>query len=107
MGHAAYFRGSGGGVAGKMFEAKKRQSRPNVELEIRHHGRCMIQMELSECQKHTMYCTSANESGAVKPSEDKDTRGLQKNALAEDIPDQTRVASMRHKYVEGRLHEGR
>ena len=32
-------------------------------------------------------------------------RGLQKKALAEGIPYQTLVASILHKYVEGRLHE--
>ncbi len=36
----------------------------------------------------------------------KDLRGLQKKALAEGIPYQTLVASILHKYVEGRLHEG-
>ena len=35
----------------------------------------------------------------------KDLRGLQKKALAEGIPYQTLVASIRHKYLEGRLHE--
>ena len=35
----------------------------------------------------------------------KDLRGLQKKALAEGIPYQTLVASVIHKYVEGRLHE--
>ena len=35
----------------------------------------------------------------------KDLRGLQKRALAEGIPYQTLVASILHKYVEGRLHE--
>lgn len=37
----------------------------------------------------------------------KDLRGLQKKALAEGIPYQTLVASILHKYVEGRLHEDR
>ena len=35
----------------------------------------------------------------------KDLRGLQKKALAEGIPYQTLVASVLHKYVEGRLRE--
>lgn len=35
----------------------------------------------------------------------KDLRGLQKKAMAEGIPYQTLVASILHKYVEGRLHE--
>ena len=35
----------------------------------------------------------------------KDLRGLQKRALSEGIPYQTLVASILHKYVEGRLHE--
>jgi len=35
----------------------------------------------------------------------KDLRGLQKKALSEGIPYQTLVASVLHKYVEGRLHE--
>jgi len=35
----------------------------------------------------------------------KDLRGLQKKALAEGIPYQTLVASILHKYLEGRLHE--
>jgi predicted DNA binding CopG/RHH family protein len=34
----------------------------------------------------------------------KDLRGLQKKALAEGIPYQTLIASILHKYVEGRLH---
>jgi len=37
----------------------------------------------------------------------KDLRGLQKKALVEGIPYQTLVASILHKYVEGRLHEDR
>ncbi|HHJ13979.1 MAG TPA: antitoxin [Gammaproteobacteria bacterium] len=37
----------------------------------------------------------------------KDLRGLQKKALAEGIPYQTLVASILHKYVEGRLHESK
>ena len=37
----------------------------------------------------------------------KDLRGLQKKALMEGIPYQTLVASILHKYVEGRLHEDR
>ncbi|MGD8177132.1 hypothetical protein [Marinimicrobium sp. ARAG 43.8] len=37
----------------------------------------------------------------------KDLRGLQKRALSEGIPYQTLVASILHKYVEGRLHEDR
>jgi predicted DNA binding CopG/RHH family protein len=35
----------------------------------------------------------------------RDLRGLQKKALAEGIPYQTLVASILHKYVEGRLRE--
>ena len=35
----------------------------------------------------------------------KDLRGLQKRALSEGIPYQTLVASVLHKYVEGRLQE--
>jgi predicted DNA binding CopG/RHH family protein len=35
----------------------------------------------------------------------KDLRGLQKRALAEGIPYQTLIASILHKYVEGRLSE--
>ncbi len=35
----------------------------------------------------------------------RDLRGLQKKALAEGIPYQTLVASILHKYVEGRLLE--
>ena len=35
----------------------------------------------------------------------KDLRGLQKRALAEGLPYQTLVASILHKYVEGRLQE--
>ncbi|MGN8157948.1 antitoxin [Salinisphaera sp. RV14] len=35
----------------------------------------------------------------------RDLRGLQKKALAEGMPYQTLVASILHKYVEGRLHE--
>ena len=35
----------------------------------------------------------------------KDLRGLQKRALAEGIPYQTLIASVLHKYVEGRLRD--
>ena len=35
----------------------------------------------------------------------KDLRGLQKRALSEGIPYQTLIASVLHKYVEGRLRE--
>ena len=35
----------------------------------------------------------------------KDLRGLQKRALSEGIPYQTLVASVLHKYLEGRLRE--
>jgi len=35
----------------------------------------------------------------------KDLRVLQKKAIAEGIPYQTLIASILHKYVEGRLHE--
>ena len=35
----------------------------------------------------------------------KDLRGLQKRALSEGIPYQTLIASILHKYVEGRLRE--
>ena len=35
----------------------------------------------------------------------KDLRGLQKRALEEGIPYQTLIASILHKYVEGRLNE--
>ena len=37
----------------------------------------------------------------------KDLRGLQKRALAEGIPYQTLIASILHKYLEGRLHENK
>ena len=37
----------------------------------------------------------------------RDLRGLQKKALAEGIPYQTLIASILHKYVEGRLQEER
>ncbi len=37
----------------------------------------------------------------------KDLRALQKKALAEGMPYQTLVASIIHKYVEGRLREDR
>ena len=35
----------------------------------------------------------------------RDLRGLQKKALAEGIPYQTLIASILHRYVEGRLRE--
>lgn len=37
----------------------------------------------------------------------KDLQGLQKKALAEGIPYRILVASILHKYAEGRLHEDR
>ncbi len=58
-------------------------------------------------QRHKEYAAAAFRKDArinIRLST-KDLRGLQKRALADGIPYQTLVASILHKYVEGRLSE--
>ena len=58
-------------------------------------------------QKHQSYAEAAFRKDArinIRLSS-KDLRGLQKRALEEGIPYQTLIASILHKYVEGRLRE--
>lgn len=58
-------------------------------------------------KRHTEYAEATLKKDArinIRLSS-KDLRGLQKKALAEGIPYQTLVASILHKYVEGRLQE--
>ena len=58
-------------------------------------------------QRHKKYAQSMFKKDARinirLPS--KDLRGLQKKALSEGIPYQTLIASVLHKYVEGRLRD--
>jgi predicted DNA binding CopG/RHH family protein len=57
--------------------------------------------------RHTAYAEAMSRKDArinIRLSS-KDLRGLQKRALAEGIPYQTLLASILHKYVEGRLRE--
>lgn len=64
--------------------------------------------QASQIQKqHTEYASAMFRKDArinIRLSS-KDLRGLQKRALAEGIPYQTLIASVLHKYVEGRLRE--
>ncbi len=58
-------------------------------------------------KRHTEYASAMARKDArinIRLSS-KDLRGLQKRALAEGIPYQTLIASILHKYVEGRLRE--
>lgn len=58
-------------------------------------------------QRHREYAEAMSRKDArinIRLSS-KDLRGLQKRALAEGMPYQTLIASVLHKYVEGRLRE--
>lgn len=60
-----------------------------------------------QIQQHKEYAEAALRKDArinIRLSS-RDLRGLQKRAIAEGIPYQTLVASILHKYVEGRLRE--
>ena len=77
-------------------------------LEALESGKVKRAKDSSDIQKrHQLYAEAMFKKDARinirLPS--KDLRGLQKKALAEGIPYQTLVASILHKYVEGRLHE--
>ncbi len=77
-------------------------------LEAFKSGKVKRAKDATETQKrHQQYAAAMFKKDARinirLPS--KDLRGLQKKALAEGIPYQTLVASILHKYVEGRLHE--
>ena len=77
-------------------------------LEVYESGKVKRAKDASETQKlHQEYAEAMFKKDAsinIRLSS-KDLRGLQKKALAEGIPYQTLVASILHKYVEGRLHE--
>ena len=77
-------------------------------LEAFKSGKVKRAMNATETQKrHQQYAEAMFKKDARinirLPS--KDLRGLKKKALAEGIPYQTLVASILHKFVEGRLHE--
>ena len=77
-------------------------------LEAFEAGKIRRAKDATETQKrHQQYAEAVLKKDARinirLPS--KDLRGLQKKALAEGIPYQTLVASILHKYVEGRLRE--
>ena len=79
-------------------------------LEAFESGKVKRSKDAAETQKrHQQYAEAMFRKDARinirLPS--KDLRGLQKKALAEGIPYQTLVASILHKYVEGRLHENK
>jgi len=77
-------------------------------LEALESGKVRRAKDASDIQKrHQQYAEAMLKKDArinIRLSS-KDLRGLQKKALAEGIPYQTLVASILHKYVEGRLHE--
>ena len=77
-------------------------------LEALESGKVKRAKDSSDIQKrHQQYAESMFKKDArinIRLTS-KDLRGLQKKALAEGIPYQTLVASILHKYVEGRLHE--
>ena len=77
-------------------------------LEAFEKGKLKRSKEASSTQKrHQEYAEAMFKKDArinIRLSS-KDLRGLQKRALAEGIPYQTLIASILHKYVEGRLKE--
>jgi predicted DNA binding CopG/RHH family protein len=77
-------------------------------LDAFESGKLKRTKQASQVQKHhTEYASAMFRKDArinVRLSS-KDLRGLQKRALAEGIPYQTLIASVLHKYVEGRLRE--
>ncbi len=77
-------------------------------LEVFESGKVRRSKDATETQnRHQKYAEAMFKKDArinIRLSS-KDLRGLQKKALAEGIPYQTLVASILHKYVEGRLHE--
>jgi len=77
-------------------------------LEAFESGRVKRAKDADETQKrHQTYAEAMFKKDArinIRISS-KDLRGLQKKALADGIPYQTLIASILHKYVEGRLHE--
>ncbi len=80
----------------------------NEILEAFESGNVKRAKDASETQKrHQKYAEAMFKKDAridIRLSS-KDLRGLQKKALAEGIPYQTLIASILHKYVEGRLQE--
>ena len=78
-------------------------------LDAYEDGELKCSNDASEIQKrHQQYADAMFRKDArinIRLSS-KDLRGLQKKALAEGIPYQTLTASILHKYLEGRLHEG-
>ena len=80
----------------------------NEILEAFESGKVKRSKDATETQqRHQRYAEAMFKKDArinIRLSS-KDLRGLQKKALAEGIPYQTLVASILHKYVEGRLHE--
>ena len=79
-------------------------------LEAFENGKLKRSKKAKETQKrHQTYAEAMFKKDArinIRLSS-KDLRGLQKRALEEGIPYQTLVASILHKYVEGRLHENK
>ncbi len=77
-------------------------------LETFESGKTKRSKNANETQmRHKEYAKAMHQKDArtnIRLSS-KDLRGLQKRALSEGIPYQTLVASVLHKYVEGRLHE--
>ena len=61
--------------------------------------------KLAEQHRHYAEATLRKDARINIRLSSRDLRGLQKRAMAEGIPYQTLVASILHKYVEGRLRE--
>ena len=76
------------------FDAGTLKSVANVKAEIKRHREAAV-------------ATFAKDSRINIRISSKDLRALQKKALCEGLPYQTLIASVLHKYIEGRLQEAR
>jgi predicted DNA binding CopG/RHH family protein len=86
----------------------KRSAEEREILEAFENGKLKRSKNAAETQKrHQEYAEAMfrKDSRINIRLSSKDLRGLQKKALAEGIPYQTLIASILHKYLEGRLHE--
>ena len=76
------------------FDAGSLTPVPDMKAEINRHSEAAA-------------ATFAKDSRINIRISSKDLRALQKRALGEGLPYQTLIASVLHKYVEGRLQEAR
>jgi predicted DNA binding CopG/RHH family protein len=74
------------------FESGRLKSVPNLKSELKKH-------------KEYAAATFQKDSRINIRISSKDLRSIQKRALSEGLPYQTLIASLLHKYVEGRLVE--